>query len=608
MQLEAVRVMPTRTDKVPNTSATAASAGADLNGAAVVDACAQIAGAAGAGRGGTAAVRRGLRCVLRTGRFMREGADAEPVTVRAGVSRRRIASGSRCSRKAIIGRRRFTSMRRRDRPAVPLFRLRRGGDRSGGGRVHRRSSACCAPTFCEDVGESLSPLVDRGQIEGGFMQGAGWLTIEELLWDAKGRVATAGASTYKLPSWSEMPAEFHVDFLERAAEPGVVFGSKAVGEPPLMLAISVREAIRDAIAAFGKGGGASRSQPGHAGANLLRHPPRAAGAARQMTRKAVGSCVLSAADAGDPAGCDLFHTPRNPFRRTMQAWSRIADGGLLIRDGKMRCLRRVRRGARGSSGRSVRPICAADFCCRGSSTRTCISRRCACWADWDVDCSTGWNMSRLPEEARMADAAYACQTARGFVHALAAHGTTTALVFGAHFAGATASLFEAARASGLRIVSGMVLSDRRLRPELHQIPEAAYRESHRLDSPLPRQGAAALRGDAALRAVGVRSDAGSVPDAAARKSRRALSDASQREPAGDRGSGAAVSVGVRLSGRLRAISSWRAPLGDGAQRPSDRFRAGAAGGERHFDCALPVQQRGARQRHFPAAAARRRRA
>src|SRR5438067_1458719 len=57
----------------------------------------------------------------------------------------------------------------------------------------------------QDVGDSISPVVDRGQIEGGFLQGVGWLTIEELLWDAAGRVATAGASTYKLPSWSEMP-------------------------------------------------------------------------------------------------------------------------------------------------------------------------------------------------------------------------------------------------------------------------------------------------------------------------------------------------------------------------------------------------------------------
>jgi xanthine dehydrogenase large subunit len=105
----------------------------------------------------------------------------------------------------------------------------------------------------QDVGDSLSPVIDRGQIEGGFIQGMGWLTLEELLWDDQGRLATAGASTYKLPSWSEMPDDFRVSFLQGAAQPAVVFGSKAVGEPPLMLAISVREALRDAIAAFGAG-------------------------------------------------------------------------------------------------------------------------------------------------------------------------------------------------------------------------------------------------------------------------------------------------------------------------------------------------------------------
>jgi guanine deaminase len=83
----------------------------------------------------------------------------------------------------------------------------------------------------------------------------------------------------------------------------------------------------------------------------------------------------------------------------------------------------------------------------------------------------------LPEEARMADAAYADDTARRFVRALASHGTTTALVFGAHFPSATAALFEAAASAGLRVVSGLVLSDRLLRPELEQQPEAAYRES-----------------------------------------------------------------------------------------------------------------------------------
>jgi xanthine dehydrogenase large subunit len=105
----------------------------------------------------------------------------------------------------------------------------------------------------QDVGDSISPVVDRGQIEGGFIQGVGWLTTEELLWDAAGRVASGSASTYKVPSWSEVPDVLHVDFLPRATEPGVVSGSKAVGEPPLMLAISVREALRDAVAAFGSG-------------------------------------------------------------------------------------------------------------------------------------------------------------------------------------------------------------------------------------------------------------------------------------------------------------------------------------------------------------------
>jgi xanthine dehydrogenase large subunit len=113
----------------------------------------------------------------------------------------------------------------------------------------------------QDAGTSVSPVVDRGQIEGGFLQGVGWLTLEELVWDAQGRLATAGASTYKLPSWSEVPEVFHVNFLERPAEAAGVLGSKAVGEPPLMLAISVREALRDAVASFGSGGVVTFASP-----------------------------------------------------------------------------------------------------------------------------------------------------------------------------------------------------------------------------------------------------------------------------------------------------------------------------------------------------------
>jgi xanthine dehydrogenase molybdopterin-binding subunit B len=106
-----------------------------------------------------------------------------------------------------------------------------------------------------DVGDSLNPGVDRGQIEGGFVQGMGWLTREELLWDREGCLQTHSASTYQIPAISDAPLEFHVTMLPMATQPGTIHGSKAVGEPPLMLAISVREAIRDAIAAFGDPGG-----------------------------------------------------------------------------------------------------------------------------------------------------------------------------------------------------------------------------------------------------------------------------------------------------------------------------------------------------------------
>src|SRR5699024_11915387 len=110
-----------------------------------------------------------------------------------------------------------------------------------------------------DVGDAISPLIDIGQIEGGYIQGAGWLTLEELVWDTskgpgRGRLATPGPSTYKIPSFSEMPHDFRVNTYTAATEPGAVYGSKAVGEPPLMLAFAVREALREAAGAFGTPG------------------------------------------------------------------------------------------------------------------------------------------------------------------------------------------------------------------------------------------------------------------------------------------------------------------------------------------------------------------
>jgi len=246
--LDRVRLMPTRTDKVPNTSPTAASAGTDLNGAAVLDACAQL-------------LER-LRPVA-AGLLACEASEVRFEDDAASGGGRRVPFAAVCE---------AAYMQR-----TPLFA--QGYYRTPG--IHFDAAAGTGKPFhyfaygaavsevevdgftgdhrllrtdiLQDVGDSISPVVDRGQIEGGFIQGMGWLTIEELLWDDQGRVATRGASTYKLPSWSELPEVFDVNTLQRATQSGVVFGSKAVGEPPLMLAISVREAIREAVGAFGHG-------------------------------------------------------------------------------------------------------------------------------------------------------------------------------------------------------------------------------------------------------------------------------------------------------------------------------------------------------------------
>ncbi len=255
--LPTVRLAPTRTDKVPNTSATAASSGADLNGGAVKNACDQI-------------IER-----LRTVAGGRLGINPADVRFEGGQVHG-VGDPSACIPWAELVRQAYFQR-------VQLWAA--GYYRTEGlhwdsslmqGEPFKYFSYGVAATEVEvdgftgayrtrrvdivhDVGESLSPLVDIGQIEGGFVQGAGWLTLEDLRWDTgdgptRGRLATQAASTYKLPSFSEMPEVFHVSLLQDAHEDGVVYGSKAVGEPPLMLAFSVREALRQAAAAFGPPG------------------------------------------------------------------------------------------------------------------------------------------------------------------------------------------------------------------------------------------------------------------------------------------------------------------------------------------------------------------
>ncbi|NQW52599.1 MAG: xanthine dehydrogenase molybdopterin binding subunit [Rhodospirillales bacterium] len=102
----------------------------------------------------------------------------------------------------------------------------------------------------QDCGESLNPAIDLGQIEGAFVQGQGWLTCEELWWDARGRLRTAGPSTYKIPGSRDVPPVFNVKLLDNApSREATIFRSKAVGEPPLMLATAVWTALKDAIGA-----------------------------------------------------------------------------------------------------------------------------------------------------------------------------------------------------------------------------------------------------------------------------------------------------------------------------------------------------------------------
>lgn len=255
--IETVRLAPTRTDKVPNTSATAASSGADLNGGAIKDACEQI-------RARLAAVAgRMLGIDARDVRFSR-GRVSGLGTTGPSVTFRDVVGAAYDQRVQLFAAGYYrTEGLHWDTEAMqgsPFKYFAYGAAASevevdgftGEYRLRRVD-------IVHDVGDSLSPIVDLGQVEGGFVQGAGWLTLEDLRWDesdgpGRGRLLTQSASTYKLPSFSEMPEAFNVHFFERATEDGVVYGSKAVGEPPLMLAFSVREALRQAVAAFARPG------------------------------------------------------------------------------------------------------------------------------------------------------------------------------------------------------------------------------------------------------------------------------------------------------------------------------------------------------------------
>ncbi|MDO8541341.1 MAG: xanthine dehydrogenase small subunit [Opitutaceae bacterium] len=274
-----IRIMPTSTDKVPNTSATAASAGADLNGAAVRNACrtlrdriapvaAKLLTAAASGEpGGGTRVDISPGSAAQPG--VRDGAAVPEIVIVDGavfaqerpelrIPFSKVATQCYAERVSLSATGYYATpgihwdwVTASGRPfayyacGVAVAEVEVDGY-NGMTRVRRVDIA-------HDIGNSLNPGIDRGQIEGGFVQGMGWLTSEELKWDAEGRLLTHSASTYQIPAISDAPMEFNITVLPDAANAHAVDGSKAVGEPPLMLAISVREAIRDAVASFAPG-------------------------------------------------------------------------------------------------------------------------------------------------------------------------------------------------------------------------------------------------------------------------------------------------------------------------------------------------------------------
>ena len=243
-----VRLTATDTGKVPNTSATAASSGSDLNGMAVKAACDTI-------RDRMAAHLAALHQVPPQSVVFAEGG----VTV--GETRLGFAEAAALCYQ---GRVSLSATGFYRTPKLDWDRLR------GQGRpfFYFAYGAACTEVvvdtltgeyrilradILQDCGASLNPALDLGQIEGGYVQGAGWLTTEELVWDERGRLRTHAPSTYKIPACSDRPEVFNVALWDGRNVEETIYRSKAVGEPPFMLGISAFLALSDAVAACGSG-------------------------------------------------------------------------------------------------------------------------------------------------------------------------------------------------------------------------------------------------------------------------------------------------------------------------------------------------------------------
>jgi xanthine dehydrogenase large subunit len=253
VDIDRIRPTATSTAEVPNTSPTAASTGTDLNGWAAHAAADTI---------------KQRMIAFAAEHFGADAADIEFAdnTVRiAKPGSNHVVSFNELVKLCYLGRVSLSSTGYYRTPKLhwdgaamrgrPFFYFSYGAAAAevaidtltGESRVLRAD-------LIQDCGASLNPAIDLGQIEGAFVQGQGWFTCEELWWDAKGRLRTAGPSTYKIPGSRDAPPIFNVHLLDNApSKEATIFRSKAVGEPPLMLATAVWTALKDAIASTGDG-------------------------------------------------------------------------------------------------------------------------------------------------------------------------------------------------------------------------------------------------------------------------------------------------------------------------------------------------------------------
>ena len=244
--IEQVKITATDTAKVPNTSATAASSGTDLNGMAVLNACTTI--------------RERMSDHLATLHACDPSAIRfENGQVSAGDTTLTFAQATQTTYEARIS---LSATGFYKTPDIKWDRIKGVGQPffyfaygaaitevvidtlTGENRILRAD-------ILHDAGQSLNPALDIGQIEGGYVQGAGWLTTEELVWDARGALKTHAPATYKIPACSDRPDVFNVALWDQPNPAQTVYRSKAVGEPPFMLGISAWSALADAVAACG---------------------------------------------------------------------------------------------------------------------------------------------------------------------------------------------------------------------------------------------------------------------------------------------------------------------------------------------------------------------